>query len=78
MVALLERYNTTLPYHFCSSIVILGSTPERPAKSCLEINASAEGKLVSGNYWLKGMTPGEVFKVTISHITNMPMKNRQS
>ena len=46
-------------------IVILGSTPAGPAESHLEINASEEEKLVSGNYWLKGLKPGEVFKVII-------------
>jgi len=43
--------------------VILGSIPEMPAESCLEINTSREGKLISGKYWLKGMKLGEVFEV---------------
>lgn len=45
----------------CTDILI--STPEGPAEFRLEINASGEKKLVSGNYWLKGMKPGEVLKV---------------
>lgn len=65
-------------YHFCSCTVILGSTPKRPAESCLEINASGEGKLVSGNYWLKGMKLEEVYEVIIPRIINMPMKICQS
>ena len=58
--------------------VILGCTPKRPAESCLKINASGEGKLVSGNYWLKGMKLKEVYKVITSRIKNMPVKIYQS
>ncbi|XP_078384080.1 uncharacterized protein LOC144666533, partial [Oculina patagonica] len=34
-------------------IAPLGSTSENPADSCAEIDASEEGKAVSGTYWLK-------------------------
>ena len=30
----------------------LGSIPEIPAESCMEIDASEEGEVVSGKYWL--------------------------
>ena len=40
--------------------------------SCVSVyeqkNASGEGKLVSGNYWLKGMKLDEVYEVITSRM----------
>ena len=41
-------------------LVPLGSIAELPAESCAEIKASEEENVVSGNYWLNSIKPGEV------------------
>ena len=41
-------------------IVILGSIPELPAKTCKEIKASEGEQAVSGKYWFDSIVPREV------------------
>ena len=40
-------------------LVPLGSVPQLPAESCVEIRAS-ERDAFSGNYWFDSIKPGEV------------------
>ena len=41
-------------------LVPLGSVPELPAESCVEIRMSEGEDAVSGNYWFDSIKPGEV------------------
>ena len=41
-------------------LVPLGSVPELPAESCVEIRASEGEDAVSGKYWFNSIKPGEV------------------
>jgi len=44
-------------------IVLLGSIPELPAKSCKEIKASEGGQADSRTYWLDSIKPGLVIQL---------------
>ena len=43
-------------------LVPLGSVPELPAESCIEIKASEGEDAVSGNYWFDSIKPGDVVR----------------
>ena len=49
---------------FCPFKVSLGFIKEVPAPSCREIIASEGASVVSGNYWLDSIKPGQVTLVS--------------
>ena len=61
-----------IDYSFFFCAVPLGSIPEMPVESCVEIKASEEGRAVNGEYWLRSreteMAPNKFVVIVVTLI----------